>query len=120
MLVLGALHARQNLVEVAGPHRLALGEADVERREEFAQRLDLLRRRLVVHAVDQRRARALQRLGRRDVGEDHELLDQPVRVEPRRDDHAIDGAVGLEQDLALGQIEIERLALGALALDAPR
>ena len=99
------------------PHHLALGEADVERGEKFAQRLDLLRARLVVHAIDQRHARALQRLGRRHIGEDHELLDQPVRVEPRRGDHAIDRAVGLQQDLALGQVEVERLALGALALD---
>ena len=65
--------------------------------------------RLVVHAIDQRHARALQRLGRRDIGEDHEFLDQPVRVEARRDDHAVDRAVGFEHDLALRQIEIERL-----------
>ena len=100
--------------------RLALGERDVERGEEFAQRFDLLRRGLVVHAIDQRHARALQRLGRRHVGEDHELLDQPVRVEPLRHDDAVDRAVGLEQDLALGQIEIERLALVARALAPPR
>jgi len=36
-----------------------------------------------------------------------------------RDDDAIDRAVGFQQDLALGQIEIERLALGTLALDCP-
>src|SRR5438105_9263683 len=28
--------------------------------------------------------------GRGDIGEDHELLDQPVRVEPRRGDDTID------------------------------
>ena len=48
---------------------------------------------LVVHAVDQRHARPFQRLGRRDVGEDHELLDQPVGVEPLRRDDAVDRAV---------------------------
>ncbi len=117
-LVLGAFHARQYLVEVAGPHHLALGQVDVERGEEFAQRLDLLRARLVVHAVDQRRARPLQSLGGRHIGEDHEFLDQPVRIETRRNDHAIDGAVGFQQDLALGQVEIERLAF--LALVQPR
>ena len=34
-------------------------------------------------------------------------------LEPLRHDHAIDGAVGFEHDLALGQIEVERAALGA-------
>ena len=117
LLVLGAFHARKDLVEVARAQRLTLGQRDVECGKKFAQRLELLRRRLVVHAIDQRGSRALQRLGRRDVGEDHELLDQPVRIEARRNHDAIDRAVWFEQDLALGQIEIERLALRALALD---
>ena len=70
-----------------------------------------------MHAVDQRHARFLQRLGGGDIGEDHEFLDQPVGLQPLRRDHAVDGAVVLEQDLALRQIEIERLALGARALE---
>ena len=69
-------------------------------------------------AVDQRRARLLQRLGGGDVGEDHELLDQPVRVEALRHEHAVDRAVGLEQDLALRQVERERLARVARPLHA--
>jgi len=116
LLVLGAAHARQDAVEIGRPHRLTLGELDVERRHELAQRLDLFRRWLVVHAIDQRHAGALQRLGRRDVGENHEFLDQPVRVEAWRSDDAVDRAVGLQNDLALWQVEIERLALVAFAL----
>src|SRR5207302_3649568 len=54
--------------------------------------------------------------GRGDVGQDHELFDQFVRVEPLRHDHAVHGAVGLEQDLAFGNVEIERIALVARAL----
>ena len=61
-------------------------------------------------AVDQRRAGLLEALGGRDIGEDHELLDQPMRVEALGHQHPVDGAVGLEEDLALGQVEIERLA----------
>ena len=94
----------------AGLQRAALGKRNVDRGEELAQGLDLLEARLVVHPIDQRHVRALERLGRRHVGEDHELLDQPVGIEPRRRDHPIDGAVGPEHDLALGEIEIERLA----------
>ncbi len=79
------------------------------------QRGDLLLRRLVMHAVDQRYTRFFQRFGGGDIGEDHEFLDQPVRFQPFGADDAIDGAVGFQQDLALGQVEIERLALVARA-----
>ena len=77
-----------------GPQHAALGKLMSSVRQEFAQRVELFRRRLVVHAIDQRHVRLLQRLGGRDVGEDHEFLDQPVRFQPLRHDHAIDGAVG--------------------------
>ena len=81
------------------------------------KRVDLLDARLVVHAVDQGTARFLQRLGGGDIGEDHVFLDQPIGLQPLRNDHAVDGVVVLEQDFALRQIEIERLPLGARALE---
>ena len=40
-----------------------------------------------------------------------------MRVEPLRHDDAIDRPVGLQQDLALGQIKIERIAFVARELD---
>lgn len=98
--------------------RAAFREGDVERLQEFRERVDFFQRRLVVHAVDQRERLLLQHLGCRDVGEDHELLDQLVRVETLRHDDTINRAVALQEDLALGQIEIERIALVARALDA--
>ena len=67
-------------------------------------------------AVDQPLALGLQRFGRRDIGLDHELFDELVRVEPVGNDDAVDRAVRLEQDLALGQVELERLARIAAAL----
>ena len=64
-----------------------------------------------MHAVDRRRARlASERLGGGDVGLDHELLDQAMRLEPLRAHHALDPALRVEHDLALGQVEVERLA----------
>ncbi len=115
LLVVAALHLLEDAVEGFRLEHAAFGERNVERGEEFVQRGDLLLRRLVMHAVDQRHARFFQRLGGGDIGEDHELLDQPMRFQPLGADDAIDGAVGLEQDLALGQIEIERLTLIARA-----
>ena len=49
--------------------------------------------------------------GRGDVGGDHIILDQPVRVEPvaRRDRG--DPALLVEHHPALGQVELERVAL---------
>ena len=61
-------------------------------------------------AVDQRLSLGLQRLGGRDIGLDHELLDQLVGVEALGHDDPVDRAVRLQQDLALGQVEFERLA----------
>ena len=86
---------------------LANGMSSVARNSRNA--CDLLHPRLVVHAIDQGRTRAFQRLGGSDIGEDHELLDQPVRLQSFGRDHAIDGAVGFEQNFAFRQIEIERL-----------
>ena len=102
---------------MGGPHALALGELDAEGGEEIAEFADLLRARRVMGAVDQRRLRRLQRLGGGDVGEDHEFLDQPVRLEPLRPAHADELALGVEDELALGQFEVERIALGAFELE---
>ena len=72
-----------------------------------------------MHTVDQRRARALQRLSRRDIGKNHEFLDQPVGVEPFGSDHAIDGRMRGEDDLSFGNVEIEGGALVAGVFDRP-
>ena len=111
-----ALDLRQDAVEPhpAAARRLSASEmSSVFRNSRSA--LNFLQRRFVVHAIDQRHARLLAGFGGGDIGEDHEFLDQPVRVEPLRHDHAIDGAVGFQQDLALGKVEIERIALVARA-----
>ena len=84
----------QQLVEAVGVGRLALAPGDVQRLQEVGQGLHLLGAGRVVDAVDQRRTLLLQRLGGRDVGLDHHLLDQPVRLQR--------GAFGDRGDLALG------------------
>ena len=77
-----ALRARKNTIEVRGAHMLALGELDPQRRQELAELAELLHRWRVVGAVDQRRKLGFQRLGGGDVGQNHEFLDQPMRIEP--------------------------------------
>ena len=64
-----------------------------------------------MHPIDKRQRLLFKHFGRGDVGEDHEFLDQFMRVEPFGHDHAIDRAVRLQQDFALGQIEVERICV---------
>ena len=103
----------EDAVELARLHQPGFGQVDAERRQELGERLDLFLARRVVDAVEQRRFRRLQRLRGGDIGLDHEFLDQPVRVEPLRRDDAGHAAHLVEDDLALGQVEIERPALVA-------
>ena len=69
-----------------------------------------------MHAIDQRQRFLLQRFGGSNVGKDHELFDELVRIEPLGDDHAIDRAVCLEKNFSLGNVEVERIAFVARAL----
>ena len=114
-----SLDLQQHPIEQGRPQRAAFGKRQIEGLQEFLQGMNLLECRLIVHAVDKRQRLLFKHLGRGDVGQDHELFDQFMRVEPLRHDHAIDGAVGLEENLALGQIEIERVALVACQFHKP-
>ena len=66
-----------------------------------------------MHAIHRRLVQPFQFLGRGDVRQHHEFLDQPMAVEPRarRDAEHPSGVV--EHHLPLRQIEIERAARGA-------
>ena len=108
------LDASEHAIEMFRAHALALDELDAEGREKLAERADLLRARRVMGAVDQRRMRGFQRLGGGDVGQNHEFLDQPMRIEAFGPSDADQLALGIEDQLALGQVEIERIAVVAL------
>ena len=79
--------------------------------EIILQRDQLLAARRLVDAVHHRRLLRLQRLGRGDVGGDHVILDQPVRVEPlaRRDRQ--DAALLVEHHAPFGQVSSSGCAL---------
>ena len=100
-------------VEDRRADHLAEREFDVEGREIVLQRDQLLAARRLMDAVHHRRLLPFERLGRGDVGGDHIILDQPMRVEPlaRRDRQ--DAALFVEHHPAFGQVELERLALVA-------
>ncbi len=96
---------------------LALGQFDADGAEELDQVVELLDARRVMGAIDERRMRGFERLGGGDIGEDHEFLDQPMRFQPLRPSHVLEPPLAVENELALGQVEIERVAPFALDLD---
>ena len=100
-----------------GPNALALRQLDADGAQELDQVVELLGARGVVGAVKQRGMRGFKQFGGGDIGEDHELFDQPMRLEPLRPAHVLQPSFGVENKLALGQIEIERIALLTLDFD---
>ena len=117
MFVFGVPNAFEDPVEMLRAHIFALGEFDANRCEEIHQRIDFLDRGLVVGPVDQLLLLFFKGLGGSDIGENHELLDQPMRVEARRRDHPVHGAIRVQQDLAFWQVEIERRTLNPFKLE---
>ena len=105
--------AAQHAIEVARMHLIAGWQRNAEPVQEVAQRREFFIGRRRVHAIHHRLVQALQFLRGRDVGQDHELLDQPVAVEARPRCDAAHDAVVVQHDPALRQVEIERAARSA-------
>ncbi|MNN34893.1 hypothetical protein D3C81_1487220 [compost metagenome] len=82
--------------------------------QEVGQVEDLLLAGRFVDAIDQRRARLLQRLGGADVGLDHHFFDQAVGLQRLARLDGRDAAIGGHDDAALGAFDGQ----GAAALAA--
>ena len=67
-----------------------------------------------MNAIDEGQPRALQRFRRRHIGENHELFNHAMSVETLALDHFLYGAVFVEHDAPLRQVEIKRRAFAAL------
>jgi hypothetical protein len=63
LALVGFFGAEQDLVEIAGPQRLAARHGQVERFQELAQGDDLLAARRIVDAIEQGHLVLFQRLG---------------------------------------------------------
>jgi hypothetical protein len=100
----------QYMVERGGLDDLPKRELDPEGGEIILERGELVAARRFVDAVHDRRFLLLKRLGRRDIGGDHIVLHQPVRVEAftRGDRH--DAAFLVKHHAALGKVELEWFA----------
>ncbi len=109
--LLGAGDLLQHAVEVARMHLVARRQRDAERRagsragaSSFSSDGGACTR-----YMQGWRSRSSSSAAR-DVGQHHELLDQPVAVEARARRDGGDPALLVQHHLALGQIEIERAA----------
>ena len=109
-------HAAQYAVEMGGADAVAPGELDADGAQELDEIVELLHARRIMSAIEQRRMRGLQSFGGGDIGEDHEFLDQPMRLQPLGPPDADEASLLVENELALRQIEIERVAPFALNL----
>src|SRR5579885_2952247 len=98
----------EHRVEMMWPEHLTLGQrktGDAEASQELAERVELRGIGWLVDAVHAGLAQTLQGFGRRDIGQDHQLLDELVAVEPRPRLDARDVPVRAQDHAALGQVE---------------
>ena len=100
----------QQAVEALGARRFAFGPGHLQGAEKVGQVLHLLHTGRVVHAIDQRRAPLLERLGSADIGLDHHFFDQLMRLERFARLDGCDLAVLTDDDLPLQAVDIQRLA----------
>ena len=96
---------------MCGLQHLPLGKRQADGFHHLAQGLELFRARLLVHPVEQAQALFLQGLGGGDVGEDHEVLDQAMGVEPFAEGDGQHLAFVRQHDPPFRQVEVQRLAL---------
>ena len=109
-LLLRLTDLRDQLVEGGRLHHLPQREADVESRQIILQCDQLVAARRFMNAVHDRRLFLFQRLGRRDIGGDHIILDQHMRVQPLAHRHAHDLARLVQHDPPFRQVQRQRIA----------
>src|SRR3984893_4242767 len=113
MLVVRSLYAGENNVELRGAKNLALAKLDADGGQKFAKIVELFQRWLVMRAIDDSLVFRFKPLSGRHIREDHEFLDEPVRIESWRRHDGFHRTLLVEDDLAFREVEIERPALVA-------
>jgi len=97
-------------VEQARRHHLPQRQFLAHRGEVIPQGNQLFAARRFVNAVNHGGGLGLQRLGRGDIGGDHEIFHHAVRVEPFADRDFGDLALFVQHHAPFGQFEFERIA----------
>ncbi|KUP93252.1 hypothetical protein TRIHO_19080 [Tritonibacter horizontis] len=108
--IVGPGRGVQQRVQVTGLQHLPLGERETRRAGGFAQVFQFVRIGLLVDPEQQRLAFLDQGLGGGDIGQDHQLFDQPMCIQTTAEIDRGHLATVVENDLALWQVQIQRLA----------
>ncbi len=101
----------QQATEVLAPGTVTTAELQAELAEEFTQRFQLFRLGSFVDTIQRRNFVFEQKTGGGDVGDDHALFDQLVRIVAHQRHDLFDLALLAEHDTGLGGFEIDRPAL---------
>ena len=109
-----AVHGLGDGLYLRGLRVVAQGHAHAQGTQHGLQRHALLRRGAFVHAEEARMFGVSNVLGRADVGRQHRLFDQPVRIGPHTRHDLLDAATVVADDLRLSGLEVHRTAFGAL------
>ena len=103
-----AREPRQQGVELFRALQFAEGNRMPQIAQQAPHRLDPRRVRPVMDPPHADLPLGFQRLGRRDIRRDHELLDDPVGREPLARSHCNGVPAGVEHHPALGQVQLQR------------
>ena len=117
-LLRGAADAIGELLERTWMHGAACRRVEAMA-ERLQERLELQQPHRIgrfVHPVQRRHVGAFEVRGHRLVGQQHELLDDPVGDVALRGDDVGDGAILVDDHLGLGQVEVDRAATFAPAV----
>ena len=106
--------------DAAGPRAAAPPRLCPRLDDELLELLHLQRVGRLVHPVEPGNAARLEELRHRLVGEQHELLDDPVRDVPLRRDDRLDLPRLVEHDLGFVEVEVDRAEPPAPARAASR
>ena len=106
-------HALRDRLQVPRGHGLRYAGIDAQCFKGCREALELLILRLAVHPIERRNVRLLERLGHRDVRQNHALLDEAVRIVACAQ---LDGAhplAGVDDEFGFRRIEIQRTPVAA-------
>ncbi|TXT23686.1 MAG: Uncharacterized protein FD134_2003 [Gallionellaceae bacterium] len=106
-----AFHLLEQLGVIARRRHLAAAQLQTELFQELAHRFQLFRRRAFMYAVQHRVLVFAQEVGGADVGRQHALLDQAVRVVAHHGNDALDLALAGKNHLRFDGLEVNRAAL---------
>jgi hypothetical protein len=113
LLIRAADNACEQIGVIGRAWLIAAAQSQAERLEKRMHVGQPVRRRPLVHPVQHRMTIARQQVGRADVGRQHALLDQLVRVVAGARHDLLDPAIGVADDVGLGGLQVERAALDA-------